>query len=157
MGPPPTVHGLSLPLTEQQLIEKIDAPLRTHTEGKLRTLCYEPTACQDKISEVVKLHVTFEGDRCRAIRGTQLEQSSHVKLNSRFHMPPQHSLEEAQAVLSYSVDSPHSRSTDRKAGPVKVGYSSDLGLEVWVYPDGRRQYILRDVDLPKTVVNLDFP
>ena len=42
-------------------------------------------------------------------------------------------------------------------GPLSVVYNFDLGMQVWIYPDGRKQFLLQRVELPETIVDLEFP
>lgn len=155
MGPAPTVGGVALGSTPEQVRRALGKPLRIHQRDGYEVFCYEPGDCPDSDDQPVKLHVQFQGDSCRSIRGDQLEQNGQLILHSKFRMPPIHSMGEALAVEDSS--SPLTRTTTRETGPRHVVYSPDLNLEVWIYPDGKRQFILRRVELPATVINLEYP
>ncbi len=157
LGPLPTIYGFSLQSDEKSILLKLGKPPRIHQQGAARTLCYEERDCSASPTAEVKLHATFENGRCREIRGNQFEQAGEIKLGAGYPMPPPHSLYEVKRVLSFYNGAFQSRPAKGETGPLTVAYNTDIGMQVWIYPDGRRQFVLQDAELPETIIDPLFP
>jgi len=157
VGPEPTIHGISLEDNEEIVIGKLGPPHGIHQSGEVRTLCYNEDDCEGADLAEVDVHITFENDRCRQIRGNQFEQAGRLKMGAGFPMPPPHSRSEVAQTLFSSYHALAFRPAKETEGPVSVVYNFDLGMQVWIYPDGRKQFLLQRVELPETIVDMELP
>ncbi|MGE0495585.1 MAG: hypothetical protein AB7S38_40650 [Vulcanimicrobiota bacterium] len=140
VGEGPTVNGLKVGMSRGDVYASLGQPEQP-TEDRV---CWG------------RVRVDFRGDRCVQVVGDQLEQHGHLLLEaSPGPLSAQHSAEQVKVALSVMQD--RRTTLDRPGAPSVVLHCTDLDLSIGVYADGRREFVLREVDLPQLCVDLDYP
>lgn len=154
-GPGLTIGGWSL-LTDLEEFKWLGEANRVHSRGKDSVLCYHQDECEGDPLKPVDLHVTVREGRVVRLRGAQIEQDGRILSHSWHAMPPRHSVEQLKETF-WALHKDLDRPAVTKGGPVHVMYCPDLELSIWIYPDGRRQFILTEKDLPNLCIDPNFP
>ena len=140
VGDGPTVNGLKVGMNRGDVFAILGPPEQP-TEDRV---CWG------------RVRVDFRGDLCIQVVGDQLEQHGHLLLDAGLGpLSAQHSAEQVKVALSVMQD--RRTTLDRPGAPSVVLHCTDLALSIGVYADGRREFVLREVDLPQLCVDLDYP